>query len=300
MQEPQKIDPDRFIGRDLGTVTLLKTLGRGSNGIVFIGFQRTLKRQVAAKILLKGPNTTETSRRLFHQEAEMVAALNHPNIIPIFEMGEADDCFYQVMQLVKGGDLETAIEKKQMNPLPTRRTFPVDQCIKIMLQVLDALGYAHDEGVVHQDIKPANTLMEERSGRPLLADFGIARTVQAEIRDKGVIVGSPLYMAPERVEKQISDACSDIYSCGVMFYKMLVGTLPLAETDPMSLLVRKTRDPDSVFTKKPTEVSSGIDKALEGIILKSISSDPAGRYRNCGDFSNALEVYTGNKTGMHL
>ncbi|MBD3392238.1 MAG: protein kinase [Chitinivibrionales bacterium] len=292
MQYQAKIDADRFVGRDLGTVTLLKKLGQGSNGVVFIGFQRTLKRQVAVKILLKGEGTTETSRQLFHQEAEMVAALTHSNIIPIFEMGEADDCYYQVMQLVKGDDLETMIEKKLKNPLPTKRTLPLDDGIRIIRQVLDALGYAHDEGVIHQDIKPANTLMEARSQRPLIADFGIARTVQAEIRQKGLIVGSPLYMAPERMQEQeATDARSDIYSVGVMFYKILVGVLPLVEFNPMGLLVRKSRDPDSVFTKRPSEVSSNIDPKLEAILLKAIHADAGKRYQTCREFDAALENY---------
>jgi len=294
MHSPFTIAPSQFIGRDLGTVTLLKVLGQGSNGIVFIAFQRTLKRQVAVKILLKGPHTTEHSRRLFRQEAEMVAALNHPNIIPIFEMGEADDCYFQVMQLVKGNDLETIIEKRLKNPLPTRRTLPAGECIRITRQVLDALAYAHEEGVVHQDIKPANTLMEERSGRPLIADFGIARTVQAETRETGVIVGSPLYMAPERVRQEPSDHRSDIYSVGVMLFKMLAGMLPLAEHDPMRLLIRKTRDPDSLFTTKPSETSAAIDSRLEAIILKAIATDVTGRYQTCREFDNDLESYSGH------
>jgi len=275
----------------MGTVTLLKILGQGSNGVVFVGFQRTLKRQVAVKILLKGPGTSNTSRQLFHQEAEMVAALNHPNIVPIYEMGEADDCYFQVMQLVKGEDLETIITDRLKNPLPTKRTIPVDDCVRIVRQLLDALGYAHDEGVIHQDIKPANTLMEERSRRPLVADFGIARTLEAEIRDTGVIVGSPLYMAPERVNQQISDARSDIYSAGVMLFKMLVGTLPLAEHDPIQLLVRKSRDPASIFTKKPSEVSSAVDSDMEKIILTATAAEPRARYQTCREFDLALEDY---------
>jgi eukaryotic-like serine/threonine-protein kinase len=186
LQKPV-INTKAFIGRELGTVTLLKVLGQGANGVVFAAFQRTLKRQVAVKVLPKSEALRQTSRELFLQEAEMVAALNHPNIIPIFEMGEAADCYYQVMQLVQGSDLETIIEKRLNNPLPTRRSLSVADSLNIMAQVLDGLGYAHDEGVIHQDIKPSNTLIEERSRRPLIADFGIATTLGLEIQDKDAI-----------------------------------------------------------------------------------------------------------------
>jgi serine/threonine-protein kinase len=206
-------------------------------------------------------------------------------------MGEADDCYFQVMQIVKGCDLETLIERRMKNPMPTKRTLSVGDAAGIMLQVLDALGYAHDEGVLHQDVKPANILIEERGGRPLLADFGIARTVQAEIRDANVVVGSPLYMAPERVRQQNPDARSDIFSAGVMLYKMLAGRLPIADTSPVKLLRRKARDPDSVFTRTPCETSAAIDAGLQNIILKAIATDRDLRYQSCRDFREALESY---------
>jgi serine/threonine-protein kinase len=291
MSPKPAIDINKFIGRELGTVTLLKVLGQGANGIVFVAFQRTLKRQVAVKILLKTERTTEESRQMFNLEAEMVAALSHPNIIPVFEMGEADDCYYQVMQLIKGSDLETVIENRLKNPLPTRRTLPINETVQIMRQVLDALGYAHEEGVIHQDIKPANTLMEERLNRPLIADFGIARTIEAGSSEKQVLVGSPLYMAPERVKEHSADARADIFSAGVMLFKMLVGKLPVSEHNVMALLLKKVKDPDGVFTQRPSQMSRTVDDGLEQIVYKAIAPDPEKRYQTCRDFDNDLASY---------
>jgi serine/threonine-protein kinase len=233
----------------------------------------------------------ETTRELFTQEAEMVAVLSHPNIVPIFEMGEADDCYYQVIQLVKGEDLDSIIKRKAKNPLPGQRTLAPDECISIICQVLDGLGYAHDEGVVHQDIKPPNVLIEQRSRRPLIADFGIAKTAQSEIREEGTIVGSPLYMAPEHVASQTTDARSDIYSVGIMLYQMLAGDLPIIDREPMALLIRKIEAPDTLFSCSPSRATKAIDHALERIILRAIAANPDDRYESCALFNRELSEY---------
>ncbi|MBD3347308.1 MAG: protein kinase [Chitinivibrionales bacterium] len=286
-----EIKPENFIGRDLGTVTLLKLIGKGASGGVFLGFQRTLKRQVAVKIMPKSDKTTEASRELFRQEAEMVAVLSHPNIIPIFEMGEADDCYYQVIQVIKGQDLDSMIKNRLKNPIPTKRTIPLDDSIPLFMQALDGLAYAHAEGVVHQDIKPANILIEERTKRPLIADFGIARTRQSEVKQEGVIVGSPLFMAPEQVERKDTDQRADIYSMGIVLFQTIAGKLPLADKNPMELLIKKIEAPEKVFTQKPSEVSQTINHHLENIILKAIAPSPDDRYQSCEEFREDVESY---------
>ena len=285
------IDAKQFIGRDLGTVTILEEIGRGASGAVFLGFQRTLKRQVAVKVMLKSSRTNETSREQFRQEAEMVAVLSHPNIIPIFEMGEADDCYYQVIQVVQGQDLDTMIRRRLKNPIPARRLLPRDESISMMVQILDGLGYAHSEGVVHQDIKPANVLVEKRMGRPLIADFGIARTKRSEISREGVVVGSPLFMAPEQVANKETDQRTDIYSAGVMLYQMLAGVLPVAEKEPMRLLVKKIEAPGTEFTVAPSKASPLIDKELEAIILHAIAPSPDKRFGTCEEMARDLQAY---------
>lgn len=286
-------DPSGYIGREMGTVTILRLLGQGAMAAVFIAYQRTLKRQVAVKILPKTASRSGQSREQFQQEAEVVAGLSHPNIVPIFEMGEEDDCYYQVMQLVKGLDLETTINNRLKHPVPAKRLFPARDSIKIVQQILDGLGSAHEEGVVHRDIKPANILMERQRNRPLISDFGIAQTLQSGNSSESTVVGSPLYMAPECVSGNPVDWRTDIYSVAVILLRLLCGTLPLATRDAMALLAAKMESPERVFTTLPSQASPFIDEALEHIILRGLAPDPLQRHQSCAEFQEELCRWTG-------
>jgi len=291
MAEPS-LDIKRFIGRDLGTVTIMSIVGQGGTGTVFLAFQRTLKRQVAVKVMVKTAAMTASDQALFRQEAEIIASLSHPNIIPIFEMGETDDCFFQVMQIVKGEDLETAIRRNALHPAPSRRIFSPVDAVPLIIQVLDGLGYAHNEGLIHQDIKPGNILIEERSNRPLIADFGIAKNMQGDdLHDDSVILGTPLYMSPEHAANAPTDKRTDIYSVGVMLFRMMVEKLPLAERSATALLARKARSPETVFTAKPSQLNAAINLGLERIIMKAIEPDPDKRYLDCEAFKSDLEMF---------
>jgi serine/threonine-protein kinase len=279
-----------FIGRELGNVTLIRELGRGVMGVVFIAFQKTLKRQVAVKILLKKREGLNLAGELFRDEGEIVAALSHANIIPIFEMGEADDCYFQVMQLVDGIDLRSTIKRLLKHPVPSKRLMPLNEAINIIIKVADALGYAHEEGVVHQDIKPANILIENRTGRPLVADFGIARALMGEYKSEGLIVGSPLYMAPEQAMGKVTDGRADIYSLGVMLFEMASGSLPIRHDDSVEkMLERKKYAPDTFFTKLPGQTSPRIDASLEKIIMRATTAIVEQRYQDCASLCSDLE-----------
>jgi len=285
------INWDSYIGRELGNVTLIRELGRGVMGVVFVAFQKTLKRQVAVKVLAKNRETTEgLASQLFRDEGEVVAVLSHPNIIPIFEMGETDECYFQVMQLVDGVDLRSTIRRLSKHPLPSKRFMPLDEAIEIIIQIADALGYAHEEGVVHQDVKPANILIESRSQRPLVADFGIARAFEGEYKSEGLVVGSPLYMAPEQAMGKRTDGRADIYSVGVMLFELAAGLLPIRQEDKVDrILDRKKFTPDTFFTKVPSQVSSRISPQLEKIIMKATASLVEQRYQECGALCDDLK-----------
>jgi eukaryotic-like serine/threonine-protein kinase len=284
------VDWSAFVGRDLGGVTLIRELGRGVMGVVFVGYQKTLRRQVAVKVLVKSPGSGELASELFRDEGEMVAVLSHPNIIPIFEMGEAQDCYYQVMQLVDGIDLRTTLRRLAKHPIPAKRLLPISETIDFMMQVLDALGYAHEEGVIHQDIKPANILIENRGKRPLVADFGIARALAGEYKSEGLVVGTPLYMSPEQVAGKVTDGRADIYSAGVILFEMAAGSLPVRpEEKTDKILMRKKNVPDTFFTAKPHEVSPLITFELEKIIMKAIAPAAEWRYRDCQSFIGDLK-----------
>ncbi len=285
------VDLSQYIGANIGTVTLVKLLNRGSMGAVYIGYQATLKRQVAVKILPKSITGSSRAQQMFRDEAETVGILNHPNIVPVFEMGETDDFFFQVMQLVVGNDLRTIIGKVRKHPVPTKRTLPVLETIQYICQILDALGYAHEEGVFHQDIKPANILVDDRFKRPLVADFGISRTIWAEYSEKPVVLGTPVYMSPEQSSRGEIDGRTDIYSAGVILFEMLAGSLPTHAESLIDMVKRKRNDPDSFFTARPSEINPAISSNLEEIICKAIASTPQNRFTDCLEFKTELEAY---------
>jgi serine/threonine protein kinase len=286
------VDWSTFVGRDLGNVTLIRELGRGVMGVVFVGYQKTLRRQVAVKILAKAAGSQELTKALFRDEGEIVAVLSHPNLIPIFEMGEADDCYYQVMQLVDGVDLRTTLKRVAKHPLPSKRLIPRPETLDIIMQVLDALGYAHEEGVIHQDIKPANIIIENRSKRPMVADFGIARALDGEYKSQGLVVGTPLYMSPEQVAGKTTDGRSDIYSAGVILFEMTAGALPTRLDEKADqVLARKKNAPDTFFTAKPGQASPFVDSEIERIIMKATASTPECRYSDCKAFIEDLRKY---------
>ena len=288
------IDLSQYIGANIGTVTLVKLLGHGAMGAVFIGYQTTLKRQVAVKILPKALASSARAQQMFRDEAETVGILNHPNIVPVYEMGETADFFFQVMQLVVGDDLRTILGKVRKHPVPTKRILPVPETIKYFCQILDALGYAHEEGVFHQDIKPANILVDDRFKRTLVADFGIARTVWAEFSSTSKLVGTPKYMSPEQASLSTIDGRTDIYSVGVMLMEMTAGSLPMHKEPIADLIKRKRTDPDTFFTARPSEINPSINSDLEVIILKAIASLPENRFADCMEFKVALEAYARN------
>lgn len=294
MTDLASIDLSRYIGANIGTVTLVKLLGKGAMGAVFIGYQATLKRQVAVKILPKSLTSSTRAQNMFRDEAETVGILAHPNIVPVYEMGETSDFFFQVMQLVVGNDLRTIIAKARKHPVPTKRILPVLETIQYICQILDALGYAHEEGVFHQDIKPANILIDDRFKRPLVADFGIARTIWAEYSSTQKIVGTPMYMSPEQASCGAIDGRTDIYSVGAILMEMTVGVLPIHKEPLVDMIKRKRNEPDTFFIARPSEINPSIDRDLEAIITKAIAAHPNNRFVDCLEFKTSLETYVRN------
>jgi serine/threonine protein kinase len=280
-----------YIGKEFGNVTIVKEIGRGAMGVVLLGYQKSLKRQVAVKILPKAINHDAGTWELFRDEAETVAVLAHPNIVPIFEMGENENCYFQVMQLIEGDNLRSVIKGRLNHPVPSKRLIPLSETAEILSSVLDALAYAHGEGVVHQDVKPSNIIIDRRHGRPYLMDFGIARVMAAEYKSEGKVVGSPLYMSPEQAMGYETDPRSDIYSMGVILFEMVVGILPTNPDTSTAIIVCKQRDPGSFFSKTPRQVSSLISDRLERVIMKAVAASRENRYQDCRAFKNDLDFF---------
>lgn len=288
MSEISSHDYTSVIGRAFGNFIVVRELGRGAMGAVFIGYQKSLKRQVAIKLLPKALARSESARQQFRDEAETIAVLDHPHIITILESGEDDEYFYQVMQLVEGQDLARILARLRRHPVPMRRILPLHHTIRLVGEVLDGLEFAHQEGVIHQDLKPANVLVDNRTGRALIADFGIAKTRQIEFYARGLVVGTPQYLSPEQAMAEDTDRRSDIYSVGVMLFELLAGRLPVRDESGKQTVARKIKQPDSFFTQQPSACSPWIDAAMEDIILKATAVDRSKRFVSARAFGQSL------------
>lgn len=291
MMDIRTASMDHLAGATLGTSKIVKELGRGSMGFVFVGYQTTLKRPVAIKVLPKAMIRDPVAAERFRQEAETAAILSHPNIISIFEVGENDELFFMVMQLVRGSALSDLIERVRKYPVPSRRVLPLGEAFRLLYQILDGLGYAHEEEIIHRDIKPSNILLEAKTKRALISDFGIARELRAEDLDQGKVLGTPLYMAPEQAAGKDADRRADIYAVGVMLFEMAAGDLPIYDEPLPKLRQRKLTEPLGFFSKPPSEVNQRVDARLEEIILRAMALDPEDRYPTCHDFIMDLQDY---------
>ena len=290
MEFIEDVQLDHLIGMEVGTSTILKELARGGSAAVFIAFQRTLKRQIAIKILPKSLLTPETAER-FQIEAESAAILSHPNIIPVYEVGETRHFLFIAMQLVQGQSLTHHIKAAKKNILPSRRYLPVETTVTIMAQVLDALDYAHHQEIIHRDIKPANILMESRSKRPIILDFGIAKVSRGLEHEESAIQGTPTYMPPEQILNEPADRRADIYASGMMLFEMLVSDLPLPKIDPLDLLRLKLEKKDRLFQTKPSEMNPRVYPDMDRIVFKAVSFDRGDRFASCAEFRQALLDY---------
>jgi len=282
---------DYLIGREVGTSVLIREIGRGSMGIIFLAYQRTLKRQIAVKLL---PASLLTARgaEQFRNEAESAAILSHPNIVTIYDVGETGDFLYFTMQLVKGRSVAEYINMALKNVLPSKRFLPLTMSIEIVKNVLDALDYAHGQDIIHRDIKPANVLIESHTKRPIITDFGLARVWRISANTSSSVQGSPIYMAPEQITDKNVDERVDVYATGTMLFEMLVSKLPLPKCHSVNeLLKMKMYLKDRLFQKRASEINPMVDGEMDEILRKSTSFDPDDRYVTCREFLEALDVY---------
>ena len=267
-------------------------IGAGGFAEVFRARDLRLKRDIAVKVLRPDLGLTPGMLERFRREAETVAALRHPNIVPIYDVGEQKGIAYIVMPLIEGESLRARMERDG--------AMPVDEVRRILTEAASGLAAAHDAGVIHRDIKPENIMLEGREARALLMDFGIAKAVGGEedtplteegvapaLTSTGIIVGTPQYMSPEQAcgDKSI-DARTDQYSLAVVGYRMLAGTLPFEGDSTRAILYKQlVAEPDPLETKIP-DVPPGISAA----ILRAMRKEPAERYPSMIEFGEALRI----------
>jgi branched-chain amino acid transport system substrate-binding protein len=264
-------------GRQFGHYQIVAPLGEGGMAAVYKAFQPSMERYVAIKVLPRHMSSSEEFVNRFRREARLLAQLQHPHILSVFDYGEADGYPYIVMPFVQSGTLSELLHKRQPTLLEVRR---------IMTQIGDALSYAHARGMIHRDIKPSNVLIDER-GNCLLTDFGLARMAEAstKITTSGTVMGTPAYMSPEQGAGSNIDQRSDIYSLGIIFYEMVTGRVPYTAETPIAVVFKHIQDP----LPSARKLNPSLTEAVELVLLKVLAKNPEDRYQTAEDLVQAIQ-----------
>lgn len=267
-----------FIVRSFGDYELLAELGRGGMGVVYKARQKSLHRLVALKMVRSDRLPSSADVQRFRREAAAVALLDHPNIAPVYEVGEHEGLCYYTMKLIEGGGLDRDVARFRDDPRAA---------VELVLAVASAVCHAHRRGILHRDLKPSNILLDAE-GRPHITDFGLAKQLQGELEltQTGQLLGTPPYMAPEQIRgnPQHGTTATDIYGLGAVLYKLLTGQPPFqGETILQTLEQIADRQPTP-----PSVCNRRVDADLQTICLKCLEKEPARRYSCAGEFSDDL------------
>lgn len=261
----------------IGRYDVVSEIGRGAMGVVYDAVDPMLERVVAIKTINMAldPEQMEHYEKRFTIEARAAGGLNHPNIVTIYDIGRSGDLAYMAMEFLEGRELKDLIAAKELS---------VDRCLDIAAQVAEGLAYAHEHGVVHRDVKPAN-IMILRDGRVKITDFGIARMRSADVRTQtGVVLGSPRYLSPEQVLGKGGDSRVDIFSLGVIVYEMVTGQAPFHGTDVNSLMFQIVNHSPS----PPSMMNPGLPTMLDLIVAKALAKKADERYGSAAEFAADL------------
>lgn len=275
--------------KQLGKYTIMEQIGKGSMGQVYKAKDQNIGRIAAIKTI-KLPDSSDAEKKAlvkrFKQEAMAAGNLNHPNIVVIYEYDEVDDIAYIAMEYIEGEELKSYFDNNEV--------FTQGRIIEIMTQLLDALEYSHQRGVVHRDIKPSN-IMITPSGQVKVTDFGIARLESSELTQAGSTLGTPSYMSPEQCTGQAVDARSDLFSAGVLLYQLLTGDKPFTGPSITAILHKITQ----VSPPPPSKLNFGISPGFDPIIEQCLAKRPEDRFASAAELSRALSALadTGRATG---
>lgn len=269
-----------------GDYELLEELGRGGMGVVFRARQTSLNRPVAVKMILRGDMATEVDRERFRAEAEAVARLEHPHIVPVYEVGERDGRPYFSMKYIAGQTLSQLLAD---GPLPSR------EAARLLAAIAQAIHFAHTRGILHRDLKPSNIILDD-FGLPHVMDFGLAKqtTEAVSLTKTGAVLGTPAYMAPEQAAGARGEVgpASDVYSLGVILYHMLTGRPPFQAATPVdTVLLVLEQDP-----VPPRALNPKADRDLEMICLRCLQKPPDLRYASAELLAKDLQAYLNDES----
>ena len=283
-----------LIGQSLGRYLILEQIGEGGMAFVYKARDTRLDREVAIKVIRTEKLTIETmgkTLKRFEREAKALARLTHSNIVQITDFGEHDGKPFLVMYYVSGGTLK----QKLGQPIPWQ------EAARLLVPIARALQYAHQQGVIHRDVKPSNILIGANND-PMLTDFGIAKILldteeTSDLTGTGMGIGTPEYMSPEQFQGLGVDARTDVYSLGVMFYEMVTGRKPYTATTPAAILVKQATEP----LPRPSTFVRGLPESVENTLVKALAKKPENRYANMGEFLRVLEAFAkGNLTWVRF
>ncbi len=275
------------IGSRIAGYRLEEQIGRGGMAIVYRAYEARLDRNVALKILAPGLARDDSFRRRFIRESRIAAAVDHPNIIPVFDAGEADGVLFIAMRFVHGLDVRTLLDAE--GPLPAGRA------TDIIAQVASALDAAHARGLVHRDVKPANILLDAAAGggrqdHVYLSDFGLGKQTLADLGQTGLtthgeFLGTLDYVAPEQVESRHVDGRADLYALACTAFELLSGAPPFRRDGPgMAVIWAKLSEPPPLLSTR----RAGLPGAADDVMTRALAREPAGRFASCGEFAAAL------------
>lgn len=268
---------DPYIGKKLGNYEIVELIGKGGMASVYMGHQPSMNRNVAVKIMAQQLSEDELFVKRFKNEAQLIAQLEHAHILPVYDFGEEGGTLYIVMRYLPAGTLDDRISEAGI---------PLDEAAAIFTQLASALDYAHQQDVIHRDLKPGNVMID-RQGNIFLTDFGIAKSLESgeKLTQTDSVVGTPTYMAPEQGLGESVDARSDIYSLGVILFEMLTGVVPFKADNPMAVMLKHIND----AAPNPSSIKPTIHQAVSAVVLKALAKDPDSRFQTAGEMADALE-----------
>lgn len=280
MSEPE--DPKQF-----GRYTVIRTLGKGAMGIVYLGEDPVIDRRVAIKVIrahpdLEGTELEERQAR-FEREFKSAGNLSHPNIVTVFDVGKESNDSYITMEYIQGESLESVLKAE--------RAFTLKEISDIATQLASALDYAHEQGIVHRDIKPANILMTV-DGRPKITDFGVAKLQTSGMTSTGMIIGTPMYMSPEQITGRDVGGASDQFSLAAMLYEVMTGEPPFQGDNPTTIMYQVVHNEP----EPPHNLNKNLPEAVDRAVLKGMAKKLGDRFDSCGELAQAIaRAFTGDE-----
>ena len=275
----QSAAPESPPAKRVGDYDLIEEIARGGMGVVYKANHRNLNRVSAVKMILGGRFSSEEELQRFRIEAESAAKLDHPAIVPIFEIGEYEGQAFFAMKYIDGGSLADKATSFVNRP---------KEAVALITKVVEAVNHAHQRGILHRDLKPANILLDNED-QPFVTDLGLAKSTTggSDLTHTGAVLGTPSYMPPEQAAGKSVTTAADIYSLGAILYELLVGRAPYKGDTTVSVVMQVVDGPP----KAPHKLNPAIDRDLELICLKAMERDPGERYSSAQAMADDLQSW---------